>query len=116
MDAFNGHARVTGPCGDTMEFWLLVRDGTVERVSFITDGCDPSLACGSMASCLAHGASLDRAATIAPQDILHALGGLPEPVSHCASLAARTLQAACADYRASAARQESDERQRRGGA
>ncbi len=21
---FNGHARITGPCGDTMEFWIRV--------------------------------------------------------------------------------------------
>jgi nitrogen fixation NifU-like protein len=112
LHRFNGHARVTGPCGDTMEFWLLVREGTVERVSFVTDGGDPSLACGSMATCLVQGAGVDGAATIGPQDILHALGGLPEQISHCAVLAARTLRAAYEDYRVTAGTPESDERQR----
>ena len=24
LEVFNGHARITGPCGDTMEFWINV--------------------------------------------------------------------------------------------
>ncbi len=43
MDDFHGNARITGPCGDTMEFWVTVRDGTAERISFVTTGCGPSL-------------------------------------------------------------------------
>ncbi|HPP79984.1 MAG TPA: iron-sulfur cluster assembly scaffold protein, partial [Deltaproteobacteria bacterium] len=50
---FNAYGRVTGPCGDTMEIWLLVQDGIVERASFTTTGCGPSRACGSMATSLA---------------------------------------------------------------
>ena len=26
LESFNGHARITGPCGDTMEFWIQVTD------------------------------------------------------------------------------------------
>ena len=26
LDSFDGHARITGPCGDTMEFWIRVAD------------------------------------------------------------------------------------------
>lgn len=98
----NGHARITGPCGDTMEFWLLVHDGSVEKVGFITDGCGWSQACGSMATSLAKGKSIADAAVIGQQDILSALGGLPEEVEHCALLAANTLKAACDDYLANA--------------
>jgi len=94
---FSGHARITGPCGDTMEFWVLERDGSVERTSFITDGCGPSLASGSMATCLAQGKPLTQAAEIGQKDILAALGGLPPEVEHCALLAANTLSAACED-------------------
>ena len=98
LSDFNAHARITGPCGDTMEFWLAVRNDKVEKVSFITDGCGSSLACGSMATCLAGGRGIEEAAGIRPQDILDALGGLPEEVEHCALLAANTLKAACEDY------------------
>jgi len=98
LETFNGHARVTGPCGDTMEFWVLVVGGLIERVSFVTDGCGASQACGSMATCLAEGADVAEAACLSQRDVLRALGGLPEEVAHCARLAADTLNAACEDY------------------
>jgi len=98
LKVFDGHARITGPCGDTMEFWLTARNGKVHRVSFITDGCGPSLACGSMATCLAEGKRVEDAAGLQQQDILEALGGLPKEFEHCALLAANTLKAAGEDY------------------
>jgi len=94
----DGHARLTGPCGDTMEFWLSVDDGTVRRASFVTDGCGASLACGSMATTLVEGKSITAAAALRPEEILEALGGLPLETTHCATLAANTLRATCEDY------------------
>lgn len=90
----DGHARITGPCGDTMEFWLRVNDGRIIRATFTTTGCGPSLASGSMATELAVGKPLDVVLNIQQQDILDALGGLPEESRHCALLAANTLAAA----------------------
>jgi NifU-like protein involved in Fe-S cluster formation/MinD-like ATPase involved in chromosome partitioning or flagellar assembly len=98
LDNFDGHARITGPCGDTMEFWLAARKEKIELISFITDGCASSLACGSMATCLAKGKGVEDAAALRQGDILEALGGLPTGVEHCALLAANTLKAACEDY------------------
>jgi len=94
----DGHARITGPCGDTMEFWITVRDETVAAVSFVTDGCGASLACGSMATTLVEGKDLTSAMDLRPEEILDALGGLPPEITHCATLAADTLRAACEDY------------------
>ncbi len=71
---FNGHARITGPCGDTMEFWLFMQEKKVVHASFITDGCGSSHAAGSMATCLAQGKLLEEAAAISQQDILANLG------------------------------------------
>ncbi len=90
-----GHANITGPCGDSIEFWVLVRGNRLEEVSFIADGCGPSIACGSMTACLAEGKTLEEAAALGQQEILHALGGLPEESEHCALLAADALHAAC---------------------
>jgi ATP-binding protein involved in chromosome partitioning len=98
LPTFNGRARITGACGDTMEFWLEVQGDRVKNISFITDGCGPSLASGSMAATLAAGQPLVEAAVLRQKDILEALGGLPAAVEHCALLAADTLQAACVDY------------------
>ena len=93
--SFLGHASITGACGDSMEFWVLVRGNKLEEVSFVTDGCDPSIACGSMTACLAEGKTLEEAAALSQQDILHALGGLPKESEHCALLAVDALHAAC---------------------
>ena len=98
LSVFNGHARMTGPCGDTMEFWLAVRDARVEQVSFVTDGCAPSLAAGSMATSLAQGKPVAEVMRIGQQDILKALGGLPTDSEHCPLLASNTLKAACRNY------------------
>jgi nitrogen fixation NifU-like protein len=98
---FNGHARITGPCGDTMEFWVFVRNGKMEAVTFITDGCGCSLACGSMATCLACSTTLEEAAAMQQQAILEALGRIPPDSEHCALLAANTLKAACENFSAS---------------
>jgi ATP-binding protein involved in chromosome partitioning len=94
---FTHHARITGPCGDTMEFWLFVQDGRIGKAAFVTDGCGPSHACGSVATCLAEGKTVEQSAAITQQDILDALGGLPESHRHCALLAANTLKTACED-------------------
>jgi len=98
LDDFNGHAKITGPCGDTMEFWILANEKKIKKISFITDGCEPSRACGSMTTCLAEEKTIEEAKAISQQDVLQALGGLPEDHDHCALLATNTLKAACEDY------------------
>lgn len=98
LDSCDGHARLTGRCGDTMEFWVQVRGGRVRRAGFTTDGCAPSLACGSAATELALGKTAEELRGIRQEDILDALGGLPVETRHCALLAADTLGAACEDF------------------
>jgi ATP-binding protein involved in chromosome partitioning len=98
LDIFDGHARITGPCGDTMEFWLTVQNGKVDKISFITDGCASSLACGSITTSMAKGKKVTDAMEIGQRDILEMLDGLPAELEHCALLAADTLKAACDDY------------------
>jgi nitrogen fixation NifU-like protein len=48
LEDANGFARVTGPCGDTMSVWLKVEGATIISASFLTDGCGPTIASGSM--------------------------------------------------------------------
>jgi nitrogen fixation NifU-like protein len=94
----DGFARVTGPCGDTMEVWLKVSDNLITGVSFMTDGCGTSIAAGSMMTGLAKGKSISEAVAVTQQQVLDALGGLPEDSRHCALLAANSLRAAIRDY------------------
>ena len=81
-----------------MEICLKVTDGRVMNDSFWTDGCGPSIASGSMVTELAKGKSVSEAQKITQQDVLDALGGLPEDNLHCALLAANTLKEAIKDY------------------
>lgn len=94
----DGFARVTGPCGDTMQMWLKVRDDVITDAAFMTDGCGPSIASGSMVTEMVKGKSISEARRTTQRDVLDALGDLPEESKHCALLAANTIRAAIKDY------------------
>jgi len=98
MESADGFAKITGPCGDTMEVWLKVSNKTIIEATFMTDGCGTSIASGSMVTEMAKEKSIIEARKISQQDVLSALDGLPEESQHCALLAANTLKAAIRDY------------------
>ena len=98
LEDADGFARVIGPCGDTMNIWLKVKDNAISDVSFMTDGCGTSIASGSMVTELAKGKSIAEARKISRENVLNALGGLPEESQHCALLASNTLKEAIRDY------------------
>jgi len=100
MKGANGNARITGPCGDTMEFWLRVEENCIVAAKFTTDGCIHSLLCGSQAALMAEGKTLSEARQIEQQDVVEAVEVLPEDSQHCALLAVNTLKAAVSNYQA----------------
>ena len=61
-------------------------------------GCGTTIASGSMVTEMVKGKSVSDARKISQQDVLNALGGLPEESQHCALLAANTLKEAVKDY------------------
>jgi nitrogen fixation NifU-like protein len=81
-----------------MEFWLSIKEGIICDIKFWTDGCETTIAAGSIATILAKDKSVGEAFKISQQDVLDALDGLPEDSQHCALLAANTLKAALSDY------------------
>jgi nitrogen fixation NifU-like protein len=87
---------VHGWCGDTMEVYLRLNGERIEQACFMTDGCGPTVACGSTLTTMVRGMSLQEAGGITPEDLLKALGGLPEESVHCAELAVNTLREAIA--------------------
>lgn len=91
---------VHGWCGDTMEIYLRLNGARIEEATFMTDGCGPSVACGSMLTTMVTGMSLEEAGEIRPEDLIAVLDGLPEESLHCAELAVSTLQEAIANGRA----------------
>jgi len=94
----DGFGYATSSCGETMEIRLKAKDGRITDVAFWTDGCSTTAACGSMATEIIKGEDVAQALAINQDDILNALGGLPESNHHCAQLAANAVKAAIQDY------------------
>ena len=67
---YNGFAINDGYCGDMMSIWLLVEDGVVKNATFHTDGCGPSIACGSMTTEMARDKTINEIREIAPLKIM----------------------------------------------
>jgi nitrogen fixation NifU-like protein len=98
LDGADAHALVRGPCGDNMEMWLKARDGIIKNITFWTDGCGATIACGSVVTEMAMGKTLGEALAISAGVIVDSLGGLPEGHLHCAGLAALTLKKVIIEY------------------
>jgi nitrogen fixation NifU-like protein len=99
MEHPDGYAKITGPCGDTMEFFLRVSgEGVIEEANFLTDGCGSSISSGSVCVAAVNGKSLHEAMNINQEMLLEIMGGLPEEDQHCPLLAANTLHKAVDNY------------------
>jgi len=94
----DGYAKIKGPCGDTMEMSLKVRNDKIEDIAYTTDGCMTSHAAGSAATVMAKGKPVRGCMRINQSSILEHLGGMPEDSEHCALLAANTFHKALRDY------------------
>ena len=97
LDA-DGVSQITGPCGDTMQIWLKVKNGKIIKAAFATDGCGTTRACGSIVTEIVQNKEIAQALGITRGSILERLGGLPENDQHCALLAANTLNSAIKNY------------------
>ena len=94
----DGYARVKGPCGDTDEIFLRIREGKIKEAKFITDGSlFAKAACNAVAH-LAIGKALHQCLRIDQDSILKHLEGIPYSHIHCALLAATALSTAVRNY------------------
>lgn len=94
LDKPDGHARVTGNCGDTMEISLQFKDGRVCNSRAWTNGCSVSKMCVEAAAMLAHNRQISEIEKINMMTIMEQIGQLPETHLHCAQLAETTLHRA----------------------
>ncbi len=88
-----------GSCGDTMQFFLKIKEGIIEKINFITDGCGATVAAASQTTMMVEGRTLEFAEKLKPIDVEDALGGLPDDHKHCAELAVITLTHAIEKYK-----------------
>ncbi|MHA1490213.1 MAG: iron-sulfur cluster assembly scaffold protein [Promethearchaeota archaeon] len=85
--------------GDLAYIYIKVKNDKIEDISFQTFGCGAAIATSSMITELAKGKSLDEALKINRDDVVEALGGLPQIKLQCSKLAADGLHAAIENYR-----------------
>lgn len=87
--------KFTGECGDKIETYLQVNDGTIEDCSFLYTGCAGAGSSGSAISEIAKGMDIQEAAKISVKNIRDHLkegnGGLPEHKLDCAEIAIGSL-------------------------
>ena len=98
-DQINAWHAYEGPCGDTMQFFLKIKDNIIEKANFITDGCGATVAAGSQTTLMIEGKPIEFAESLNPVDIDIALKGLPEDHKHCAELAVTTLKRVIEKYK-----------------
>jgi nitrogen fixation NifU-like protein len=90
----DGHACLTGKCGETIEIFLNFNGERVKDAAYLTNGCVSSRVCAALAAHMAHGKTPDEVLDITAQSILDLLGDFPKEQEHCAYLAAESLQEA----------------------
>jgi len=95
----DSYVSITGVCGDTLEIYLVIRDGKISDIKFMTDGCGATVTCASYVTRTAKGKSIEEALRIKPEDVDKYFEGLPEEHKHCAKLVVITLTAAIEKYR-----------------
>ncbi|MFA5356304.1 MAG: iron-sulfur cluster assembly scaffold protein [Candidatus Omnitrophota bacterium] len=93
-----GSSYLKGPCGDSMEFYLVIADKKITDIKYYTEGCGATRACAAMVAHLVCGKTVNEALNISAGDIIKRLKGLPEDHLHCSILAVSTLYRAIADY------------------
>ncbi len=87
--------RVENPaCGDVLEITAKIDAGRIAAICFRARGCVASMACGSALTELARGRSLDAARKLTREELLRAVGGLPQASAHASHLAMDALAAA----------------------
>ncbi|MBI9084642.1 MAG: iron-sulfur cluster assembly scaffold protein [Desulfobacterales bacterium] len=105
LPSADGTGSLRGDCGDRITVYLKFDGSVVAKAAFQTDGCGPSLICGSFAAEKALGKTAEEILDITGEAILADVGGLPEDHEHCAFLAAASLRAAVDDHMARQIRQ-----------
>ena len=88
-------AQIENPaCGDILKLTLRMIDGHISEIRFRAKGCVPSMACGSLMTEMVKGKTPTEARKLTHEELVAAIGGLPEASSHAAYLALDALKTA----------------------
>jgi nitrogen fixation protein NifU and related proteins len=88
-------ANIENPaCGDIMRLTVKISEGRITQARFKAKGCVAAIACGSALTELIAGKTLIEAGKLRREDIIAAVGGLPQASTHAAHLALDVLSLA----------------------
>jgi nitrogen fixation protein NifU and related proteins len=88
-------AEIENPaCGDVLRLTLKAGEGRIAGARFKAKGCVASIACGSALTELIVGKTLNEAHKLRREDVITAVGSLPQGSTHAAQLAVDALSAA----------------------
>jgi nitrogen fixation NifU-like protein len=78
-------------CGDVLKLTLKISDGRISQIRFLAKGCVAAMACGSALTELIGGRTLQEARELRREELIAAVGGLPEGSAHASHLAMDAL-------------------------
>ena len=91
-------AQIENPaCGDVLKLTLRVAAGRIEEIRFLAQGCVPAMACASLLTELVQGKTIAEARQLRREELMQAIGGLPQASTHASHLAMDTLAALCSN-------------------
>ncbi len=80
-------------CGDILKLSMKVANGQIAEIRFLAKGCVPAMACGSAMTELVKGKTVEAASRLSREELVQAVGGLPDASSHASHLAMDALAA-----------------------
>jgi nitrogen fixation protein NifU and related proteins len=80
-------------CGDILRLSVKIANERVADVRFRAKGCVPAIACASLLTELVRGRTLAETKMLRREELLEAIGGLPQESMHASHLAIDTLAA-----------------------
>jgi len=90
---------MTGPCGDTIRFYLKIENGRVSDAKVQVLGCPGAVAAAMATAELVKGKTIEDAVNVKDRDIFRMLEEIPDQKQHCIRLSVKTLQKAISEYR-----------------
>jgi nitrogen fixation NifU-like protein len=91
----DGTVEIENPaCGDILRLSVKINSGCIVEAGFKAKGCVPAMACGSALTELIVGKTIDEARALRREDLIGAVGGLPQASAHAPQLALDALSAA----------------------
>jgi nitrogen fixation NifU-like protein len=79
-------------CGDVLRLTIKVQDGRIADIRFRAKGCVAAMACGSAITELVRGRTIEEGRELGRDELVNAVGGLPQASEHASHLAIDTLR------------------------